>query len=171
MRNLILILISIVLCSNECNMPYKAKTIVNNQLVDSVNLTLANHLELTFRSSDLDWRSKTIGAAAFCFIKNPTQSVQLLDRNLFSVVSCKGIQFKMTPMQVENNLKVSTVSNQYPVAPNQKEYYVFVFVSVQKYSKQQAFSLLKTDTVFFLYNRNSIIDTLFGIAASDRGIQ
>jgi hypothetical protein len=171
MRNAILILIFIVLCSNECNMPYRAKTFVNYQLVDSVNLTLANHMELTFRYSDLDWRHKTIGAAAFCYITNPTPTVQLLDRNLFSVVSSRGIQFKMTPMQVENNLKTNTVPDQYPVAPNQKEYYVFVFVSVQKYSKQQAFSLLKKDTIYFLYKRNIIADTLFGIAASDRRIQ
>jgi len=171
MRNLILILITIVLCSNECNMPYTAKTIVNHQLVDSVNLTLANQLELTFRHSVFDWRSKTIGAAAFCYITNSTPTVQLMDRNLFSVVSSRGIQFKMTPMQVENNLKTNAVPNQYPLAPNQKEYYVFVFVSVQKYSKKTAISLLKTDTIYFLYNRNSIPDTLFGIAASDRGIQ
>ena len=171
MRNVVLILIAIFLCSNECNMPYKAKTIVNHQLVDSVNLTLANQLELTFRNSTLDWRSKTIGAAAFCYITNPTPTVQLLDRHLFSVVSCRGIQFKMTPMQVENNLKTYTTPDQYPLAPNQKEYYVFVFVSAQKYSKKTAFSLLKTDTIYFLYNRNSITDTLFGIAASDRGIQ
>jgi len=171
MRNVVLIFIFIVLCSNECNMPYRAKTIVNNRLVDSVNLTLANHMELTFRYSDLDWRSKTIGAAAFCYITNPTPTVQLLYRNLFSVVSSRGIQFKMTPMQVENNLKTNTVPDQYPLAPNQKEYYVFVFVSVQKYSKQQAFSLLKKDTIYFLYKRNIIADTLFGIAASDRRIQ
>ena len=152
-------------------MPYRAKTIVNNRLVDSVNLTLANHMELTFRYSDLDWRSKTIGAAAFCYITNPTPTVQLLYRNLFSVVSSRGIQFKMNPMQVENNLKVSAVPDEYPVAPNQKQDYVFVFSSVEKYSKQQAIGMLKTDTVFFLYNRKTVIDTLFGIVASDRGIQ
>jgi len=76
----------------------------------------------------------------------------------------------MTPMQVrilKSFHGVEWISG----GSNQKEGLCFVFVSVQKYSKQQAFGLLKTDTVFFLYNRNSITDTLFGIAASDRGIQ
>jgi hypothetical protein len=152
-------------------MPYEAKTIVNHQLADSVNLTLANQLELTFRHSVFDWRSKTIGAAAFCSIKNSTQTVQLMDRHLFSLVSCRGIQFKMTPMEVGNNLKTYSDPDQYPVAPNQKEYYVFVFVSEQRYTKQQAFSLLKTDTVYFLYKRNTATDTLFGITASDKRIK
>jgi hypothetical protein len=171
MRNVVLILIFIVLCSNECNMPYRAKTIFNNHPVDILNLTLTNHLELCFHFSTLDWRHKLIGAAVFCEIANPTQTVQLLDRHLFSAVSYRGIQFKMNPMQVENNLKVSAVPDEYPVAPNQKQDYVFVFSSVEKYSKQQAIGMLKTDTVFFLYNRKTVIDTLFGIVASDRGIQ
>lgn len=170
MRNVILILIFIVLCSNECNIPYRAKTLVNNHPVDSLNLTLSNHLELCFHFADLDWSHKLIGAAAFCDLSNPTNSVQLLDRHLFSAFSYRGIQFKMNPMQIENNLKVSTLPNEYPVAPNQKQDYVFVFSSVKEYSKQQAIDLLKKDTIFFLLRRGSTDDTLFKIIADDKRI-
>jgi hypothetical protein len=74
-------------------------------------------------------------------------------------------------MQVENKLKVFTVSDKYPVAVGQTADYVFVFSSVDKYSKQQAIDLLKMDTVFVLYNRQTTIDTLFGIVAADKRIK
>src|SRR5258706_10357184 len=116
MRYLILLLLFITLSANECNMPYNAKTVYKDSRAGSHKLTLDSNLELTFNFSDLDWRHHFISVAVFCDIRNPNQTVEILQRNLFSAVSSHGILFKMYPMQVANNLKVSKVPDEYPVA-------------------------------------------------------
>ena len=160
----------VTLCSNECNMPYRAKTIFTNNLADSDRLILDNRLEIVFKYSDLDWRHKNISAAVICDLKNPSSTTQVLDRNIFSALSLKGIKFHMTPMLISNNLKISEVPSEYPVAPGQKDDYIFIFMSDSVYTKKQAIDLIKNDTFFFLYKLKTCADTLLKIVAADSRI-
>jgi hypothetical protein len=134
-------------------------------------LKLNDSLEITFLFSNLAYYHQWIDVAVICDLMNPAQSAAIIDRNKFSILSSRGIQFQMLPMQVVYDLKFSTLPNEYPVAPKQKTDYVFNFSSENKYSKQEAMNLLLTDTVYFLYHHDLIADTLFKIVEDDSKIK
>jgi hypothetical protein len=154
MRNALLILTFITITAIRCPpMHYRAKNIYKENKSDGNKIILNNGLALNFRFSSLDWSRQDVGVAIFCDLHNPTQYVQVLNRKNFSVVSSQGIKFKIVPMEIadESNLlfKIYTLPEEYPVAPQQKTDYVFIFYSFNKFSEQQAIEFIKKDTFFF----------------------
>lgn len=162
------LILGIILSANTCDeLPYRGKIICVGNNSDCTKIKFGNQLELKVLYSDFSSYHKKLEISIVFKLNNSSTTSVVLDRNAFSLVSSDGSIFKLEPMNSIEYGKRVTLPNQYEVAPQVAQDYVFSFFSNEKYSTKQMTEVLKKSTYYFL-RTNEKVDTLFTVIADDK---
>jgi hypothetical protein len=163
MRNVIVLLLLVTLCSNECNAPYRAN-IVCRDSEGHCKVQVHDSLELSMTGANVGWWKGTLDIGIYYTRKNTSiKSVDPLDYSCFSVVSSNGIKFHQTHSK-------DKIYGAATIPPGETIDSIFVFYTAEKYSKKEALKILRNERFFFLYSHGST-DTLFTVVAADNKIK
>ncbi len=167
MRNLLIIILLIVLCSNECSKPYNAKVICASGKKEC-KVEIHNSLEFSVHWADVNlWKHRIEVAVRYRITNTSNTQTDSINYNGFSLVSSKGI--KLSPWR-RKNIGNTVTSFMYGVAPAGKADSILIFYSADKYSKGKGLDLLKSDSFYLVYFEHQA-DTICKIEADDKHLR
>jgi hypothetical protein len=171
MRNAVVILLFILLCSNECNKPYTARvTCKNGQSSCTVKLPGPLTFSIQWASVNL-WKHRLEVGIRYKVDNAGNAQAAPIDYNSFSVISSKGIKLAHWRKEAGINGTASASGGILLVPPGGGIDSILVFYSADKYSEKEGLGLLKDDSFSFLYSTNGQTDTICKIAADDNRLK
>jgi hypothetical protein len=170
MRNIIALLLLVTLSSNECNAPFRAKIICGDNQ-DRCKVQFHNSLEFLMTAANMSWWKGSLEIGVYYSGKNTSMTLaDSIDYNRFSVVCSNGVKFYRTRREIKVK-GVSLISPAVYTIPAGKAIdSIFLFVSVDKYSKKRGMEVLKGERFFFL-DSHGRTDTLFTVISADSKIK
>ena len=170
MRNLILILLTIILCSNECNKPYDAKVICASGQKEC-KVKMHNSLEFSVHWADVNvWKHRVEVAVRYRIINTSSIQADSINYTAFSLISASGIKLNQWHKGVGRDGTTSVNSGIHTLAPGGQIDSILIFYSPEKYSKDKGLDLLMRDQYSFIYS-NGRTDTICKIEADDRRLK
>ncbi|HWB92278.1 MAG TPA: hypothetical protein VG605_10510 [Puia sp.] len=162
MRNVVCVLLIIVLCSNECNAPYRAK-IVCDESDSTCRVRLHNSLEFLMNGATVGWWKGSLGISIYYRGRNTSGAVgDSIDYSRFSVVSSNGIKF----YQAGRKTGAGAYAGVYTYAAGAAVDTSITFYSVDKYPKARGMEILKHERFFLVY-ADGRMDTLVTVMGDD----
>ena len=98
-----------------------------------------------------------ITVTLFCEVRNPSDTLQPIDVNQFSLASADGIHFKSF---IKKKNLVDSLSTEW-VPPGAHEDHVIQFISTEKYSRKEGDKLIKASRFYLLQHQEGKADSLF----------
>jgi hypothetical protein len=171
MRNAVVILLFILLCSNECNKPFAARVTCKN---GQPSCTVKLHGPLTFSiqwASVNLWKHRLEVGIRYKVDNAVNVQAEPIDYNSFSVISSRGIKLAQLWKKAGTNGTASASGNILMVPPGGGMDSILVFYSADKYSEKEGLGLLKDGSFSLLYSTNGQTDTICKIAADDNRLK
>lgn len=162
MRYMVCVLLFIVLCSNECNAPYKAKILCGGR-GDSCRFRFDNSLEFLMNAATVGWWKGSLGITLYYRGKNTSGAVgDSIDYRRFSVVGSNGAKF----YQAGRKAGAAEYPAVYTYAAGAAVDTSITFYSVDNYSKARGMEILKNQRFFLVY-ADGRVDTLVTVIGDD----